>query len=238
MIIPCIDLMGGKVVQLVQGRETAKVLELPDPLAALDRFEAFPQIQVIDLDAAMARGSNTGIVRQLAARKPSRVGGGVRSVERARDLVDQGVLKVIVGSAAFTRAGVNHDFLEALAAALPRERVMIAVDCLGDHVAIHGWKEVLPLTSGQVLPDLERYCSEFLCTCVDVEGQYQGTRLDWFRGLRERTSLPVTAAGGITTDEEIRSLEEIGMHAALGVAIYRRLFPELFPNGARHNSST
>lgn len=237
MIIPCIDLMGGKVVQLVQGRETAKVLELPDPLMVLDRFDTYSQIQVIDLDAAMGRESQGEIVRQLASRKPCRVGGGVRSIERARELVKQGALKVIVGSSAFSRDGVNHAFLRALAAALPPGKIMIAVDCLGDHVAIHGWKEVLPLTSGQVLPELERYCSEFLCTCVDVEGQYQGTRLDWFRKLRKQTSLPVTAAGGITTDEEIRALEQIGMHAALGVAIYRRLFPELFPNGAHHDSS-
>lgn len=230
MIIPCIDLMGGKVVQLVQGREDAKVLELPDALSVLDRFAEFPQVQVIDLDAAMGRSSQSAIVRELAARKPCRVGGGVRSVERALELERQGALKVIVGSSAFTADGVNRKFLEALAAALPWQKIMIAVDCLGDHVAIHGWKDVLPLTSAEVLPELERYCSEFLCTCVDVEGKHEGTRLDWFRKVRESTSLPVTAAGGITTDEEIRALEEIGMHAALGVAIYRRLFPELFTN--------
>lgn len=221
--------MGGKVVQLVQGQEDSKVLELPDPLKVLDRFSAYPQIQVIDLDAAMGREAQTEVIRRLAARKPCRVGGGVRSVERAQEVVRQGAEKVIVGSSAFTRNGINHDFLQSLAAAVPWDKIMISVDCLDDHVAIHGWKEILPLTSGEALPELERYCSEFLCTCIDVEGKYQGTRLDWFRKLRETTSLPVTAAGGITTDEEIRALEEMGMHAALGVAIYRRLFPELFP---------
>ncbi|MGH9358447.1 MAG: HisA/HisF-related TIM barrel protein [Terriglobia bacterium] len=228
MIIPCIDLMGGKVVQLVQGREDSKVLELPDALSVLERFAAFSQVQVIDLDAAMGRESQAAIIAQLCARKPCRVGGGIRSVERAREVVDQGALKIIVGSSAFTSKGVNHAFLEELASAIPWRNLMIAVDCLGDRVAIHGWKEVLPLTSSEVLPELERYASEFLCTCIEVEGKHQGTRLDWFRQLRAATALPITAAGGITTDEEIEALEQIGMNAALGVAIYRRIFPELF----------
>ena len=228
MIIPCIDLMGGKVVQLVQGREDSKVLELPDALSVLERFAVFPQIQVIDLDAAMGRSAQADTVAQLCASKPCRVGGGIRSVERAQEVISQGAVKVIVGSSAFTPLGVNHAFLEELAAAIPWRNLMIAVDCLDDRVAIHGWKEVLPLTSGEALPELERYGSEFLCTCIDVEGKQQGTRLDWFRKLRNVTALPITAAGGITTDEEIRALEEIGMNAALGVAIYRRMFPELF----------
>ncbi|MGH9374799.1 MAG: HisA/HisF-related TIM barrel protein [Terriglobia bacterium] len=228
MIIPCIDLMGGKVVQLVQGREDSKVLELPDALSVLERFVAFSQVQVIDLDAAMGRESQAAIIAQLCARKPCRVGGGIRSVGRAREVVDQGALKIIVGSSAFTSKGVNHAFLEELASAIPWRNLMIAVDCLGDRVAIHGWKEVLPLTSSEVLPELERYASEFLCTCIEVEGKHQGTRLDWFRQLRAATALPITAAGGITTDEEIEALEQIGMNAALGVAIYRRIFPELF----------
>lgn len=228
MVIPCIDLMGNKVVQLVQGREDSKVLELPDALAVLARFHDFPQVQVIDLDAAMGRPAQAGIVQQLCARKPCRVGGGIRSVARAQQVIHHGAVKVIVGSSAFNAEGVNHEFLKELAGAIPWEKLMIAVDCLGDHVAIHGWKEVLPLTSGAALPQLEGYCSEFLCTCIDVEGKHTGTRLDWFRKLRQATALPITAAGGITTDQEIRQLEEMGMHAALGVAIYHRMFPELF----------
>lgn len=228
MIIPCIDLMGNKVVQLVQGREDSKVLELPDPLQVLERFSSFPQVQVIDLDAAMGRKAQSGAIRSLAALKPCRVGGGIRSIERANEVIEQGALKVIVGSSAFTSDGVNHNFLEKLAAAAPWQKIMISVDCLGDRVAIHGWKDVLPLKPDDVMPQLEKYCSEFLCTCIDVEGKYAGTRLDWFRKLREITSLPITAAGGITTDQEILELEKMGMHAALGVAIYRRMFPELF----------
>jgi len=144
-------------------------------------------------------------------------------------VVAGGALKVIVGSSAFTSDGINSTFLENLLAAIPREKLMIAVDCLGDRVAIHGWRETLPLSSAQALGQLELYCSEFLCTYIDAEGKLQGTNLAWFKNLRAATRLPITAAGGITTDEEITALEEIGMNAALGMAIYRKVFPELFP---------
>ena len=227
MIIPCIDLMGGKVVQLIQGRE--KFLELPDPLAVLAKFADYPQIQVIDLDGALGRGDHSEIIRELCRRKPCRVGGGIRTVEKAVQVVAGGALKVIVGSSAFTSDGINSTFLENLLAAIPREKLMIAVDCLGDRVAIHGWRETLPLSSAQALGQLELYCSEFLCTYIDAEGKLQGTNLAWFKNLRAATRLPITAAGGITTDEEITALEEIGMNAALGMAIYRKVFPELFP---------
>jgi phosphoribosylformimino-5-aminoimidazole carboxamide ribotide isomerase len=229
MVIPCIDLMGRKVVQLVQGQEDSKVLELPDPLAVLERFAGYSQVQVIDLDAAMGREAQADIVRQVCERKPCRVGGGIRTVARVQEVLSYNAVKVIVGSAAFTPTGVNHKLLAELRRSVPWEKLMISVDCLDDHVAIHGWKTILPLTSAEALPQLERYCSEFLCTCIDVEGKHQGTRLNWFRRLRDSTSLPITAAGGITNDEEIRQLEQMGMHAALGVAVYRKLFAELFP---------
>jgi len=227
MVIPCIDLMGGKVVQLIQGRE--KFLELSDALAVLAKFADYPQIQVIDLDGALGRGDHSEIIRELCRRKPCRVGGGIRTVEKAVQVVAGGALKVIVGSSAFTSDGINSTFLENLLAAIPREKLMIAVDCLGDRVAIHGWRETLPLSSAQALGQLELYCSEFLCTYIDAEGKLQGTNLAWFKNLRAATRLPITAAGGITTDEEITALEEIGMNAALGMAIYRKVFPELFP---------
>jgi phosphoribosylformimino-5-aminoimidazole carboxamide ribonucleotide (ProFAR) isomerase len=139
-----------------------------------------------------------------------------------------GAHKVIVGSNAFTPCGINSEFLRPLLAAVPREKLMMAVDCLGDRVAIRGWRETLPLTSAQALAQLEPYCSEFLCTYIDAEGKLQGTNLAWFRSLRSVTQLPITAAGGITTDEEINALEEMGMNAALGMAIYQKVFPELF----------
>jgi phosphoribosylformimino-5-aminoimidazole carboxamide ribonucleotide (ProFAR) isomerase len=218
--------MGGKVVQLVQGRE--KFLELPDPLAVLEKFAAYSQIQVIDLDGALGRGDHSEIIRELCQRKPCRVGGGIRTVEKALCAVSGGAYKVIVGSSAFTPGGINAEFLQTLLAAVPQEKLIIAVDCLGDRVAIRGWRETLPLTSAQALAQLEPYCSEFLCTYIDAEGQLQGTNLAWFRSLRSITQLPITAAGGITTDEEIKALEEMGMNAALGMAIYQKLFPELF----------
>ena len=226
MIIPCIDLMGGKVVQLVQGKE--KVLELPDPIAVLEKFSSFSEIQVIDLDAAMGRAPQAECVSGLCRRKPCRVGGGIRSLDRALRAASEGAYKVIVGSAAFTTQDIDHGFLQSLAKIISRDRLIIAVDCLDDHVAIHGWRDVLPLNSSQALPQLEPYCSEFLCTCIEVEGRLQGTNLEWFRRLRARTQLPITAAGGITTDQEVHALEELGMNAALGMSIYRRYFPELF----------
>jgi phosphoribosylformimino-5-aminoimidazole carboxamide ribonucleotide (ProFAR) isomerase len=219
--------MGGKVVQLVQGRE--KFLELPDPLAVLEKFAAYPQIQVIDLDAAMGKEeNNAAIVRELCLRKPCRVGGGIRSLARAREVVASGALKAIVGSRAFTPQGINESFLRALVVAVPRDKLLIAVDSLGERVAIQGWRETLPLTSAEALPQLEPFCSGFLCTYIDAEGRLQGTNLEWFRQLRAATQLPITAAGGITTDEEIAALDALGMDAALGMSIYRKVFPEFF----------
>jgi phosphoribosylformimino-5-aminoimidazole carboxamide ribonucleotide (ProFAR) isomerase len=227
MIIPCIDLMDRKVVQLVQGKE--KFLEMPDPLAVLAKFAAYPEIQVIDLDAAMGKSENNAeIVRELCRHKPCRVGGGIRSAVRAQAVVGDGALKAIVGSSAFTALGINHEFLRELAAAIPRDKILIAVDSFGDRVAVHGWKETLPLTCAQALPQLEPYCSGFLCTYIDGEGRLQGTNIDWFRSLRAVTEFPITAAGGITTDEEIAALDGLGMHAALGMSIYRKVFPEFF----------
>jgi len=227
--------MGGKVVQLVQGWE--KVLELPNPLAVLERFAAYPQIQVIDLDGAFGRGDHSEIIRELCRRKPCRVGGGVRTVEKAVRVVQGGAHKVIIGSSAFTSSGIDAEFLRTLLAAVPREKLIIAVDCLGDRVAIRGWRETLPLTSAQALAQLEPYCSEFLCTYIDAEGKLQGTNLAWFRSLRSTTQLAITAAGGITTEEEINALEEMGMNAALGMAIYQKLFPELFRKQAGQSKS-
>jgi len=212
VIIPCIDLQDGKIVQLVQGRQ--KALEGGTPEEMLARFAAFPQIQVIDLDAAMGRGSNESIVRFLVSRAATRVGGGVRSGERARALVEQGARKVIVGTAAFTPA------LEEISEAVGRERLLIALDSRGGRIVVQGWREATAFTAEEVLSRLEPYCSGFLCTYVDKEGMMQGTDLDWFRRLRAATSLEITAAGGITTIGEIRELERLGVHSALGMAIY------------------
>jgi phosphoribosylformimino-5-aminoimidazole carboxamide ribotide isomerase len=218
MIFPCIDLMDGKVVQLIQGRE--KALEGDSPEEMIRKFAAFPEIQVIDLDAAMGRGSNDALVQMLASKAAIRAGGGVRTVARAQALVAQGVRKVIVGTSAFTKTGIDEIFLAALRDAIGRERILIALDSKAGRIVIKGWQESTAFTAEEVLRSLEPYCGGFLCTYVDKEGMLQGTDLDWFRRLRAATSLELTAAGGITTMEDVRRLQAMNVHAALGMAIY------------------
>jgi phosphoribosylformimino-5-aminoimidazole carboxamide ribotide isomerase len=213
MIIPCIDLMGGKVVQLIQGRE--KALEGGSPLDMLEHFRAFPQIQVIDLDAAMSKGSNDALVEFVASRCIARVGGGVRSAERGRAVINQGAYRVIIGTAAFDR-----EKLTAIADAVGPDRLVVALDSKNGKVVTHGWQEATSFTAEEVIKQLEPYCSGFLCTYVDKEGMLQGTDLDWFRRLRAATRHELTAAGGITTIAEIQELHKLGIHAALGMAIY------------------
>jgi phosphoribosylformimino-5-aminoimidazole carboxamide ribotide isomerase len=210
--------MGGKVVQLVQGRE--KALEGDPPEVMLERFAAFPVIQVIDLDAAIGSGSNESLVEYIATRARTRVGGGVRTTDQARRLLDLGAEKVIIGTAAFTKDGLNREFLEALIRTVPRERVLLALDSRAGRVVVKGWRESLDLAAENIIRNLEPYCGGFLCTYVDKEGMMQGTDLDWFRRLRKATSHELTAAGGITTLDDIRTLESIGVHSALGMAIY------------------
>jgi phosphoribosylformimino-5-aminoimidazole carboxamide ribotide isomerase len=212
MILPCIDLMDGKVVQLVQGRD--KALEGDAPLEMLRKFSAFPEIQVIDLDAAMGKGENASLVELLASRARCRVGGGVRNAERARRLIGQGAYRVIVGTAAFTPA------LQDIAAAVGPERLIVALDSKGGKIVVKGWQEATEFTAEQVMNKLEPFCSGFLCTYVDKEGMMQGTDLDWFRRLRAATRHELTAAGGITTMDDVRALQAMGVHAALGMAIY------------------
>src|SRR5207248_5456225 len=183
-------------------------------------FAAFPEIQVIDLDAAIGAGSNDSVVALLASKARCRVGGGVRSVARARALVEQGAHRVIVGTAAVTTTGVNTDLLADLAREIGRDRLLIAVDSKGGRIVIKGWREATKLSAEQVLQSLEPYCSGFLCTYVDKEGMLQGTDLDWFRRLRAATSIELTAAGGITTMAEVRALLDMNVHAALGMAVY------------------
>jgi len=212
VIIPCIDLMDGKVVQLVQGRE--KALEGDSPLEMLHKFAAFPEIQVIDLDAAMGKGENNGIVELLASRAKCRVGGGVRTPERARKLLDQGAHRIIVGTAAFTPV------MKDIAAEIGRDRILIALDSKHGKIVVKGWQEATELTAENVIQQLEPMCGGFLCTFVDKEGMLQGTDLNWFRRLRAATKHELTAAGGITTVDDIRELAALDIHAALGMAIY------------------
>ena len=218
MIFPCIDLMDGKVVQLIQGRE--KALEADSPDEMLRRFSAFPQIQVIDLDAAMGRGGNDALVEMLAAKAVTRVGGGVRTVARAKALISQGAFRVIVGTSAFKADGPDFTFLQALVDAIGRDRIVLALDSKHGRIVVKGWQEATKFTAEEVIRQLEPYCSGFLCTYVDKEGMLQGTDLDWFRRLRASTEHEITAAGGITTIEDVRELAAMDVHAALGMAIY------------------
>ncbi|MGH9612691.1 MAG: HisA/HisF-related TIM barrel protein, partial [Bryobacteraceae bacterium] len=141
--------------------------------------------------------------------------GGVRSSERARKLVEQRVHKVIVGTAAF-----DQPMLESICAAVGPERVLIALDSKDGKIVVKGWRETTPFTAEEVLARFEPYCGGFLCTYVDKEGMMQGTDLGWFRRLRAATNREITAAGGITTIDEVRELQRMNVHIALGMAIY------------------
>ena len=210
--------MDGSVVQLVQGRE--KALDGDSPDVMLQKFAAFPEIQVIDLDAAMGRGANDALVEMLAAKAVIRAGGGVRTVERAQTLLKQGAIRVIVGTSAFSAAGPNHTFLKALVKAIGPERIVLALDSKEGRIVVKGWQEATRFTAEEVIQQLEPYCSGFLCTYVDKEGMMQGTDLNWFARLRAATNHEITAAGGITTLEDIRALDALHIHSAVGMAIY------------------
>jgi phosphoribosylformimino-5-aminoimidazole carboxamide ribotide isomerase len=223
MLIPCIDLQDGRAVQLVHGRE--RKLAVDDVLSLLDRFGRHPLIHVIDLDAAMRKGSNARLVRELCAAAKQRkmrvrVGGGIRTVAQAARIAGWGAEKIIVGSAAFQNGRVNAVFLRRLARKIGRRRVMIALDTEGGKILVRGWRDKLRLRPEEVIPELETYASEFLCTYVDAEGTMRGTNLEWFRTLRRATRRPITAAGGIRSRDEIRALERIKMNAAVGMALY------------------
>jgi phosphoribosylformimino-5-aminoimidazole carboxamide ribotide isomerase len=218
MLIPSIDLKDGAVVQLVQGERLA-IKDL-DVFAWVNRFARFPKVQVIDLDAAMGNGDNLALVRQIAGRLPCRVGGGVRTTARAEEILAAGARHIIAGSALFRDGRPDLDFARQLAGAVGAERVIAAVDSRGGQVVIHGWKTPLPLTAVDAVRALEPYCSEFLYTHVDTEGLMGGINRDAVLAVRQATSRRVTAAGGITTREEIDDLDEQRIDAVVGMAIY------------------
>ncbi len=220
MIIPCIDLQGGKAVQLVRGRKLA--LSVDDVLGLLERFRDHPVLHVIDLDAAIGTGSNGRWIKILSSRAKMkiRVGGGIRSVVRAEKVLSWGAEKIIVGSAAFRDGEIAHDFLQQLRARVGRKNVILALDSERGQIVVRGWRQRLKLRPADVIPRLEPYCSGFLCTFVDNEGTMKGTDLAWFRTLRFVTRKPITAAGGIRSYKEVRALEKMGMQAAVGMALY------------------
>ena len=218
MLIPSIDLQNGAVVQLVQGEKLA--IRDEDVFAWVRRFEQFPKVQVIDLDAAMGHGDNLAIVRQIAGALSCRVGGGIRTVARARDVLEAGAQQIIAGSSLFEDGAPDLAFAQTLRDGIGRERVIAAVDSRGGHVVIHGWKTTLPLTAVEAVRALEPYCDEFLYTHVDTEGLMGGTNIDAILAVRQATTRRVTAAGGITTQKEIDDLHALGVDAVVGMAIY------------------
>ena len=218
MLIPSIDLQGGRIVQLVQGEKLAVATD--DFEGWIARFSRFPKVQLIDLDAAKEEGDNAAIVASLCARLPCRVGGGVRTVRRAQSLLAAGAKKVILGSSLFRDDGVDRAFAEAAAEAIGAERLIAAVDARGGRVAIHGWRTTLDLTPVDAIEALEPFVSEFLFTNVDVEGLMQGIDRSAIRTVRDATARAVTAAGGVTTQEDVDWLDGIGVDAVAGMAIY------------------
>ena len=218
MLIPSIDLQSGRVVQLVQGERLA--LATDDLDGWLSRFAAFPIVQVIDLDAAKGTGDNAPLVERIARGRSCRVGGGVRSAARARALVAAGARQVIVGSALFRGSRPDLEFAAALAAAVGRDRVVAALDSRGGRVVVHGWRTVLQLGAAEAARALEPFCGGFLYTHVDTEGLMAGTDVAAIESVRNATVLPVAAAGGITTREEVDRLAAMGVDAVVGMAIY------------------
>jgi len=223
MLIPSIDLQGGRIVQLVQGERLA--IEATDPDVWITRFAGFPKVQLIDLDAAKGQGDNASMVADICGRLPCRVGGGIRSIERARGVLGAGAHAVIASSALFRNGAADVVFARALAEAVGVNRVIAAVDSRGGHVAIHGWKTVLPLTAVDAVRALEPFCGEFLYTHVDKEGLMQGTDMDAILAVRRATSRRLTAAGGITTWDEIDRLDAHQVDAVVGMAVYTGQLP-------------
>ena len=218
MLIPAIDLKGGKVVQLIQGEKLA--IETTDLDYWIERFSGFRRVNVIDLDAAMSSGSNDHLVREICRRLPCQVGGGVRTPQRALELCAIGAKKVIVGSALFKDGLADTESAGRFADSVGIERIVGAVDSKGGRVVTHGWKSSTGTTAADAVRALEPYCGEFLYTHVDKEGLMKGTDIAAIRAVRDATSRPLIAAGGVTTQAEIDELDALGIDAVVGMAIY------------------
>lgn len=218
MLIPSIDLQGGRIVQLVQGERLA--VETDDVEAWIERFRGRPKVQLIDLDAAKGEGRNEALVSRICAALPCRVGGGIRTIERAEAVLALGATHVIVSSSLFREGAVDVAFARDLSARIGVTRFIAAVDSRGGRVVIHGWRTQLPLSAVEAVQQLEPFAGEFLYTHVDLEGLMKGTDMAAIAAVRAATTRAVTAAGGITTSEEIAQLDAMGVDAVVGMAIY------------------
>jgi phosphoribosylformimino-5-aminoimidazole carboxamide ribotide isomerase len=222
MLIPSIDLMGGRIVQLVQGEKLR--LAFDDFEYWIEKFSRFPLVQLIDLDAAMRQGDNSELVTRIAGRLPCQVGGGIHSIDRAKLVLDAGAKRVIVGSALFADgSAVNTNFASALAESIGVEHVVAGIDTRNGHIAVKGWKAQVALTPDAAIPQLEPYAGAFLYTHVDGEGLMQGFPIGTAARLRKLTQRQLIVAGGIRSQQEIDALNELGADAVVGMAVYTEL---------------
>jgi len=219
MLIPAMDLMGGKVVQLEQGKK--KILEYDDPGPWIERFKGFPLVHLIDLDAAMQNGDNGSLVQRLVRALPCQVGGGVRSVERARELLGWGAKAVILGSALVKDGAANRDLANDLCGVVGAEHLVFAVDAKQGKVATDAWRSTTQLTPVALMQVLEPWCGAFLYTRVDGEGLMGGMPLEIVKELRAATTRRLFVAGGIRDDQEVAALDAMGADAVVGMALYR-----------------
>jgi phosphoribosylformimino-5-aminoimidazole carboxamide ribotide isomerase len=218
VLIPSIDLMGGKIVQLVQGEE--KALEFANFDDWITKFAPFPLIQLIDLDAAMGKPPNSDLLHYFLAKLPCQLGGGIRSVESVRTALENGAKRVIVGSSLIKNGAIDIDFAEQLANEFGSEKLVFAIDAKGGRIAIRGWKQITQITPLEVVKALEPYCCAFLYTHIDTEGLLVGLPLDPVRQLRSATSKQLIAAGGISSIHEVEQLDRMKVDAVVGMALY------------------
>jgi phosphoribosylformimino-5-aminoimidazole carboxamide ribotide isomerase len=223
MLIPSIDLQGGRIVQLVQGEDLALETDAIDEW--IDRCTGWPKVQLIDLDAAKGVGQNTDLVARICRKLPCRVGGGIRTIDRAQQVLALGATHVILSSAFFSDGAIDTAFAQRIATAIGAERLIAAVDSKGGYVVIHGWRTTLSVSAVDAIRALEPFVGTFLYTHVDKEGLLQGTDLNAIARVRAATSRDVVAAGGITTQEEIDYLDRLGVDAVVGMALYTGRLP-------------
>ncbi len=208
MIIPSIDIMDGKAVQLKQGKE--KVLERENVFELAEYFGRFGELAVIDLDAAMGKGDNFELIKKLCKIADCRVGGGIRTAEKAKELICAGAKKIIIGTKA------DEEFLSQL----PKDKVLVAIDSNKGKVVTEGWKKKSDNTPEQLVKKFDDMCAGYLFTIVEKEGMMQGTDLEAFKRIRKLTSKELVAAGGISSIQEIQELDKINASCQLGMCIY------------------
>jgi phosphoribosylformimino-5-aminoimidazole carboxamide ribotide isomerase len=221
MLIPSIDLMGGKIVQLVQGEK--KALEFDDFEPWVERFSKYPLVQLVDLDAALGQGDNRQLVKSLVRRLPCQVGGGIRTAELAEEILSDGAKRVVIGSSLIIDESINTSFAKELAGRVGSEKLVFALDSKGGRVAIRGWRQLTRISAVQMIRALDNWCSAFLYTHIDTEGLLLGMPLDVVSQLRRVTNKQLIAAGGIRTEQEVERLHTMGVDAVVGMAIYLEL---------------